>query len=737
MRRLAQFMVQRRWWVIAGWVLVTAALAPLAGRVHRDFDVAAKIRDSEASAVDSVLAATFASPFAQFAVLVAAGVPAPETKGGRAVLESLIGVVDTITGVTGTLSFLTVGDTLFRGRDGGTFVIVGLDATPKAIDALIPRLRRATTGLADSIARQYPQASVRWTGSAPVNFDIRSASAVEGRRAELRVLPLTLLLLFLAFGAVVASLLPLVAAGVAVATALGIAALVNMIWPLSILLQNITSMIGLGVGIDYALLTVSRFREARTAGLDAEHAAVEASYHAGGTIALSGAAVCIGFGALLLAPLNELQSIGVGGVLVVGTSVLVAVSFLPALLAVLGRSVDAGRLGRGRRSAGGSPMQGWWRAWGRRVVAHPVLVFVLAAIPLGALIWQARRLDSSMPSVNWLPRGIESGLAIEDLDRMQRGGVVNSIRVLVELPSGADLFAARGWAAVQRLTRVIASDRRVGRVGSVTMTVPGDSLSLLLFSFMPERARRALLSPDARATVIEVIPRESLTFNEITSLVRDLRRPDIVRAAGLEGIRVRVGGLPAIKVDNEDAINSRFVRIITLVVAVTLVALIIGFRSVLIPIKAVALNLLSVGAAFGAVVLVFQDGYGAKLVGLDAPLTGVFPAVPILVFCIVFGLSMDYEVFLVSRVAEARRRVGEHEAVVEGLERTGGVITSAAAVMITVFGAFALGEFLFTKVLGFALAVAVLVDATIVRMALGPALLVMAGRWNWWPGRRR
>jgi RND superfamily putative drug exporter len=169
----------------------------------------------------------------------------------------------------------------------------------------------------------------------------------------------------------------------------------------------------------------------------------------------------------------------------------------------------------------------------------------------------------------------------------------------------------------------------------------------------------------------------------------------------------------------------------------TLIALATGFRSILIPVKAVVLNLLSVGAAYGAMVLVFQDGYGAKLFGVAEVPGGVFPAIPILVFCVVFGLSMDYEVFLMARIAELRRTMDERSAIVEGLARTAGVITGAALVMIVVFGAFALGNFLFIKLLGFALAVAVLLDATIVRMAIGPALLVLGGRWNWWPGDAR
>jgi RND superfamily putative drug exporter len=190
-------------------------------------------------------------------------------------------------------------------------------------------------------------------------------------------------------------------------------------------------------------------------------------------------------------------------------------------------------------------------------------------------------------------------------------------------------------------------------------------------------------------------------------------------------------------VDYEGAIAEATPRVVGLVLGGTLVALLVGFRSVLVPIKAVVLNLLSVGAAFGAVVLVFQDGRGIGLLGLASPLDGAFPAVPLLVFCTVFGLSMDYEVFLVSRVAEARRRgMREGEAVVEGVRRTGGVITSAALIMTVVFGAFMLGDFVLVKILGFALAAAVLLDVTVVRLALGPALLALGGRWNWWPGVR-
>jgi len=220
-------------------------------------------------------------------------------------------------------------------------------------------------------------------------------------------------------------------------------------------------------------------------------------------------------------------------------------------------------------------------------------------------------------------------------------------------------------------------------------------------------------------------------------LVRELRKAGAPSLTALRGARMDVGGLPALNVDYQSSVSGRFIGVVSLVVALTMLALLLGFRSALIATKAVVLNLLSVATAFGAVVLVFQDGFGVRLMGLAQPLGGNFPAIPIIVFCVVFGLSMDYEVFLVSRVAEARRSgMSDHEAIAEGLARTGGLITSAAAIMIVVFAAFTLGDFVLIKILGFALSVAVLVDATVVRMAIGPALLSLAGRWNWWPGER-
>jgi RND superfamily putative drug exporter len=356
--------------------------------------------------------------------------------------------------------------------------------------------------------------------------------------------------------------------------------------------------------------------------------------------------------------------------------------------------------------------------------------------PLALLALQAARLNPRIPRGDWLPPSIESARGIAALRAMGRAGVVQTLRVVLELPETTTALEREGWEAQRRLERRLLADPRVARVESLRGVAGDRADDLAYVALLPALAKRAFLGSEGERVLLEAIPREDADPEGLAGLVRQLRRADPAALTGLEGARVRVGGLPAFNADYEDAVGGRMGVVVGLVVATTLAVLLLAFRSLLVPLKAVALNLLAVSGAFGARVLVFQDGHGARLLGLAGPLDGVFPIVPALVFCTVFGLSMDYEVFLVARVAEARRAgLSEDEALAEGLARTGPVITSAAAIMIGVFAAFTLGEFVLLKMLGFALAVAVLLDATVIRMAIGPALLRLAGRWNWWPGR--
>ena len=612
--------------------------------------------------------------------------------------------------------------------------MVGLASTEVPVESLVPALHERANALANDLRGRYPGVKLELTGELPLNFDIRKASADDVRHGESLVIPATLGLLLLAFGSIVASLIPLAVGQLAIATTLAITGLLAERFHLSILVQNLATMLGLGLGIDYALLMVSRFREAICAGHDGPTASVIAARQAGRTLLISASTVAIGFLALLTVPISEIRSIGIAGFLVAGISVLLTNALVPAVLALLGPRIDGGRMPfTPKLDAHRSARTGVrWRRWGRAIVAHPWLALILAAAPLLLLAWQATRLDTRVPKGNWLPESAESVQALHTLEQMDRVGVVYSMRILVEFPNDSIAQSDAGWNTLDRLSRQLASDPRSARVISITTIAEGNRSSLTDLS---RETRRTFLSSDGRAALLEVLPTGSVSLRDQVDWVRELRKTGAVALTGVPGATLRIGGIPALDADYQGIVANRIVPVTAMVVVGTLAALLAGFRSLFAAVKAILLNLLSVASSFGALVLVFQDGHGSSFLGVQGGTGSVFPLVPIVTFAIVFGLSMDYEVFLVARVLEARRSgLNEADAIPEGLARTAGLITSAAAIMIVVFAAFTFGSFLVVKMIGFTLAVAVFIDATLVRIVIGPALLRLAGDWNWWPG---
>jgi RND superfamily putative drug exporter len=733
-KSLACAIVRQRRWIASGWLAVGLLLLPFAPQAASRLEVGTSATEkSEAAHVDEILANRFVATFSTTLVLVATGIPAPDKDDGNVVLRRIMGEVEEMAGVAGVLSYLDANDRAFLGADS-TFLVVGLAAGTRSMDDVVLGLRRATRPMEAELRTKYPTAELAWTGAAAFDYDVRLTSAADAAEAERRVLPLTLALLFIVFGSLVAALFPVVIGGVAVGLSLGAAALISPYWSMSILLLNIVSMVGLGIGIDYSLLMLSRFREELSSGHPAETAAVLALGSAGHTVVLAGSAVGIGFAGLLVVPATELRSIATGGLLVVGFSVLLAATLLPGLLTWLGPRVETGRLWRAKTARQPSRR---WQQWGRWVAAHPVRVLIVIGIPLAALAWQARYISTDIPSGSWLPARMESTRGAVALQRMGQSGVVQTIRMIVTLPKDHAAQTEAGWSATARLSRTFEGDPRVARVMSLPLLMNLDTARAIQAAGLPTTILDSYVSRDGQFVLIELIPQEAVSAGALMRYVRELRTMDAANRSGLANTRIQVGGLPAHNADYQDAIGGSAANVILLIVACTFVALLVGFRSLLGALKAIVLNILSVAAAMGAAVLVFQQGYGAGLLGVEHPLDGLFPAVPIIVFCVVFGLSMDYEVFLLSRVAEGvRRGMSNDDALVDGLSRTAGVITSAALVMIVVFAGFSLGDFLIIKILGFSLAVAVLIDATLVRLAIGPALLQLGGRWNWWPGMR-
>src|ERR1700689_630245 len=724
----------RRFWV-AGIVLAAAvALLPFSFHAERRLETATRVEGSQAETVRQELADRFRSPFVDEVVLVIQGLPSADSEDGAQALEPIATALREQPGVSGVVSYLDSHDSIFLGRGGGTFVLVGLTSTEGPIELLVPKLHQVASSLQNQLRGRYPKVNLELTGEIPLNFDIRKASSDDVDRGESLVIPATLALLLVAFGSLIAALIPLAVGQLAIATTMAITGLLAQRWHLSILVQNLATMLGLGLGIDYALLMISRFREAIAAGNDGPRAGLIAARQAGRTLLISASTVAIGFLALLTVPISEIRSIGVAGFLVTGMSVMLTNTLVPAALVLLGPRIDLGRmpftakLDAQRAARTGNR----WRQWGKAIVAHPWLALFLAGTPLLLLAWQVTRLDTSLPRGDWLPQAAESVHALHTLERMDRGGVVESLRVIVELPTDSIAQTDAGWDALDRLTKRLASDPRCDRVISITSIAESNRSSLTNIS---RETRRSFLSSDGRAALLEVLPASSVSLRDQVNWVRELRNTGAPALTGVPGATLLVGGIPALNADYETIIRSHFPFVMALVVGGTLLALLCGFRSIFAAVKAIALNLFSVAASFGALVFVIQDGHGSSFLGVAGGTGSVFPLVPIVAFAIVFGLSMDYEVFLVARVLEARRSgLSEMDAIPEGMARTAGLITSAAAIMIVVFAAFTFGDFLVVKMIGFTLAVAVLIDATLVRIVIGPALLRLAGDWNWWPG---
>jgi RND superfamily putative drug exporter len=731
---MMRLMDVRRFWLPGAVLVAVLALLPFSFHSSRHLETAARVEGSQAETVQQELVDRFHSPFVDRVVLVVKGLPPVDSAEGAQALGTIVDSLQQVPGVTAVVSYLQLRDPLFLGKGGGTYVLVGLSSTEGPVESLVPKLHDRATSLADQLRGRYSAVNLELTGELPLNFDIRKASTDDLKHAESLVVPATLALLLVAFGSLVAAVIPLAVGQLAIAASLAITGFFAQRFHLSILVQNLATMLGLGLGIDYALLMVSRFREALSAGNAPSIASVIAARQAGRTLLISASTVAIGFLALLTVPISEIRSIGFAGFLVAGISVLLTNTLVPALLALLGKRIDAGRmpftpkLDEQRTARTGKR----WRRWGTVIVAHPWIALTLAGTPLLLLAWQAKRLDTRMPTGSLLPKSAESVHALHTLENMDRAGIIYSMRVIVELPSDSIAQSDAGWSAIDRLSTRLGSDPRCARVISITTIASGNRAYLTDLS---RETRRTFLSNDGHAALLEVLPKSSVSLREQVDWVRELRKVGAPALTGIPGATLEIGGVPALNADYQTIIEERFPWVTAMVVGATLLALLAGFRSLFVAVKAILLNLLSVAAAFGALVLVFQDGHGSKLLGVSEATGSVFPLVPIVAFAIVFGLSMDYEVFLVARVLEGRRSgLSESDAIPEGMARTAGLITSAAAIMIVVFAAFTFGSFLVIKMIGFTLAFAVFIDATLVRIVIGPALLRVAGDWNWWPG---
>jgi RND superfamily putative drug exporter len=730
--------------VIAAWIVIGVAAgfrAPhtprlLAGRGGSKLP-------SESQWADSLVAVRFPRPVAElFAVTVTA--PGPfDRSGPRLVRDSLLAALGRQPYVRGTLSRRSAEDSTFQSRDQRTALfLIAFQLPPERLGPLVDPvrdvLRRTLTRLPGGSGYR-----VLVTGRSPLDLDERRLIADDSRRGELRVLPLTLTILVLAFGAVAAAMLPLGIGVLGVLVALAVIGLLANVFELSVVALTIVTMIGLGVGIDYSLLVVTRFREELATGLTPTAAVGRTVRTAGRAVAVSGATVILGFVALLPTPLLETRTVGCAGIVAVLVMMLLTTTLLPAMLALAGSRIDWPRW-LARRLAWYHGRRGWeW--WARTIGRRPAASLAAGLVLLALLVYPVLHIRIGLPARDWWPAGTEAGQGAMMLERMGLAGVIQPIHVVVELPQGQRFGSARALRGLRVLSDSLKSDPRISTVKSIVDLKPGTSLLAYSLLYSDLKAARqeypdfldAYLSQDAATALVDVVVSDTTSLTSVMDVVRHIRRLGNAGARGLAGARISVGGYAASNVDFQQELLRRFPILIALILGSTAVMLGLVFRSVLIPIKAIVLNTLSVAATFGMIVLVFQDGFGSRYLGLSGPTAAIFVVVPVTVFAAVFGLSMDYEVFLLSRIREEFIRTGDPtRATTDGLSAIASTITSAALIMVIVFGYFAFANVLLLQFLGFGLAVAVFLDATLIRMLLVPAIMNMAGRWNWWPGVR-
>ena len=580
--KTGQGAARRRFWLAMSGFVMALALLPFSYKVERHLETAVHIKGGESEEVGLEMAQRFQSPYADRLVLVISGIPNPDSATAADALGFLTSSLRSVPGVAGAVSSLDWPDPLFTGDNGGALIIVGLAPHDETVDALVPKLRARADWMEAQLRSQYPNIKLEITGETPLEFDLRKVSADVVKHAEERAMPVTLFLLLLAFGSLAAALLPLGVGVLSISMAMGAAALLAHFLHLSILVQNLATMLGLGLGIDYALLMVSRFREALAEGCVSGQAADIAAGQAGRTLIISATTVAIGFSALLAVPISELRSIGIAGLLVTILSVMLCTFILPWVLGLLGHRINAasvrlpGRRFKTRESLCAASER--WVRWGGTITRRPWTALMVAGIPLLILALQARRISPGIPDHDSLPAAAESVQALHTLQRMGRSGIVQSLRVVLDLPPQSPPLSPAGWLAVSRLTTNFQSDPRAEEVLSLA-TLTGMSATADAVDNVPEAIRKSFLRGDGHATLVELLPTATLSPNEQIRWVREVRTSNVATITGVPGAVLRVGGVPAIDADYDTVVKKRLPRVILGVVLGSLLALLIGLRS--------------------------------------------------------------------------------------------------------------------------------------------------------------
>jgi len=702
---LARASARHRWITIGAWLGILAAAIVLAGTLLGDaLTIETKLTNNPESAqADTLLHERLGQSNTTLdeTAIVRSTTLTVDDPAYRSYVEALYGDLtalgdEVITG--GTHYYLT-----------GDESLVSADRRTTLIPLVIPEDARKRIDQVHQVVNQADGGGsfqVLITGEATLDAEITKVAEEDLAIGEGIGLSVALVVLALVFGAIAAAVLPMVLAIAAIIVAVGVAAVAGQVIDVPFFVINVMTMMGLAVGIDYSLFIVSRFREERAKGLEKIDAIATAGATAGRTVLLSGMTVALALMGLLITPDSANQMVGAGSLLVVIAAVLASMTLLPALLSLMGDKVNAIRIPLIQRRKTTQPAGangGFWYWTARTVMRRPVVSLALAAGVLLVAASSAFDLKQGEVGVSALPDGLMSKEAFILLQ--DEFGFGQNLPAVVVIDGPTD--AASVAAATERLEAAIASD-------SAFVT------------------SELAIYPDANLSVLSARLAGDPANQQAMDAVKRLRANHIQTAFDGVPANVVVTGETAGLVDLTEVTDTYTPIVFVFVLGLSFVLLTVAFRSIVIPVKAILMNLLSVGATYGLMVLVFQKGVGADLLGFQQ-VEVIQTGLPLFLFAILFGLSMDYHVFLLSRVRERFIETGDNsEAVAYGLRSTGRLITGAALIMVAVFGGFALGDLVAIQQMGFGLAVAVLIDATIVRSILVPAAMALLGDRNWY-----
>ncbi|MEX0863869.1 MAG: MMPL family transporter [Acidimicrobiia bacterium] len=698
---LARASSARPWRTIGVWAVLLVAAGVLSSRLLGD---ALTTDITFTDDPDSVLALEWAEelrgsqPDTEFVVVLSATMTV-EDSGYAAFVGRIQDEVGGITGVAAVGSFLTDDGPVSESMQAA---LLPVRIAGEDFDAagLIAEQVRETVAVIE--APDGFEAHV--AGPATLNNDFNHIAEEDLRTGETIGVGVALVVLVVVFGTVVSAVIPIILGVMAIAVALGLAALVGQVMDLSFFITNMITMIGLAVGIDYSLFIVSRFREERAHGHDVRSAIERTGATAGRAVFFSGMTVVLALVGLLIVPNSLFHALGIGAILVVVAAVAASMTLLPAVLAVMGDRVNALRV---RRTAALEHQGRYWDRITRTVMARPVISLLLSATILTLAAASFFSIETGLAGVSSLPDEIASKRAFDILDSEFSGGITSPV-----------LIVARG-------------DDALRMIGEMEGLLSGDD------RFGPVEVDPASTEVFALATL--ALP-DDVTSNASKEAIQYLRSEAVPAVlSGADGTEVVVGGETAIIVDLVAQTQDYTPIVFLVVLGLSFILLTLAFRSIVIPAKAIAMNLLSVGAAYGLVAMFFQVGVGPEWVKGIASFLGFTQVetieawLPLLLFSVLFGLSMDYHVFLLSRIKERFDQTGDNtESVAYGLRTTGALITGAAAIMVAVFSGFAAGQLVALQQMGFGLAVAVLLDATIIRTILVPASMRLLGHRNWY-----